>query len=93
MFPMAAAAAATVRYAAALETRATRALATAVTVLAIFALVVAFARNSFHVCQCLVGKQQYDDPAFRCEMYRAGRARRVSCQPTGTAEAIDLTGV
>ena len=64
VFPLASATTATIRYAASIQTDAAEVLAVIMTLFSTAALVVVFGRMTFHMYQCLVGKQEWKDPLF-----------------------------
>lgn len=72
MFPLAAAATATIRYADALESNATVGLAAVMIVLAISALLIVLLRMTLHIYLVTTGDQQWRDPVFKIEMYKRG---------------------
>mmetsp|Transcript_5999 Transcript_5999/g.12659 ORF Transcript_5999/g.12659 Transcript_5999/m.12659 type:complete len:213 (-) Transcript_5999:133-771(-) len=69
VFPLAAAATATIRYAGALNSDATVGLAAVVIVLAIAALLIVLFRMALHIYLVFKGDQQWRDPLFKIEMY------------------------
>ena len=72
VFPLAAAATATIRYADALESNATVGLAAVMIVLAISALLIVLLRMTLHIYLVTTGDQQWRDPVFKIEMYKRG---------------------
>lgn len=71
VFPLAAATTATIRYASAMNTTTTEVLAIVMILMAISSLLLVFGRMTFHMYQCLRGKDQWRDPLFRMEKYSA----------------------
>mmetsp|Transcript_25611 Transcript_25611/g.55095 ORF Transcript_25611/g.55095 Transcript_25611/m.55095 type:complete len:178 (-) Transcript_25611:106-639(-) len=76
VFPWAAATTATIRYASALESNATEALAVAMIVMAVFSLLLVLGRGAFHMYQCHKGEDQWRDPLFHTEKYST---RQIIC--------------
>lgn len=70
VFPVVSATTATIRYATALETSATQALAVIMTLFSISTLLMVCGRMFYHMFKCICGKQQWEDPLFDRQKYR-----------------------
>ncbi|KAL7550894.1 hypothetical protein ACHAWF_014090 [Thalassiosira exigua] len=77
VFPISAAATATIRYASALNSKSTEVLALIMIIMAIVSFLLVLVRMTFHIYRCVRKQGQYGDPLFQKDKYRTGRS--LSC--------------